>query len=71
MFHVHTIAAASQFSQHILTHSENNAGSQESKYSGSDFNNSKEDTYEKDDYDPSSESDMPAQKHYAKKVVHP
>ncbi|EDX05249.1 GD21902 [Drosophila simulans] len=62
-----SFAAASQFSQHILTHSEDNAGSHESNCSGSDFSNSEEDTYKKDDYDPASDSDVPAQKYHVKR----
>ncbi|XP_026836236.1 zinc finger protein 883 [Drosophila erecta] len=49
-----SFAEASQFSQHILTHSGDDDGSQESKFSGSDFSNSEQDNYEEDDYDPPS-----------------
>ncbi|XP_032577346.1 zinc finger protein 135 [Drosophila sechellia] len=61
-----SFATASQFSRHILTHSEDNAGSDES---GSDFRNSEADTYEEDDYSPASESDMPAQKYHVKRRI--
>ncbi|XP_039482290.1 zinc finger protein 184-like [Drosophila santomea] len=62
-----SFAEPSQFSQHILTHSGDDADSQESKFSGSDFSNSEEDNYEEDDYNHPSESDMPAQKHQDKR----